>query len=359
METNEKVSALIGLGEAFAGLVALSRGSEEIQKVNISPSTIQEGIHAMKLAEQQNPWFTQNSLQTALLSWSEALQEDAIRTWLNSYSLGQQTPLKVGVIMAGNIPLVGLHDALCVLLSGHILIAKPSSKDRILMSWVFRLLTELLPEWKKNIQISDRLNQIDVLIATGSNNSARYFDYYFKDQARIIRKNRTSIALISGRESKEDLAALAEDVFSYFGLGCRNVSKVFLPKGYSLDRLFEAFYPYREIIQHHKYANNYDYNKAVYLMNQIPLLENGFVLLKEDSGLHAPIGVLFYEYYDDLQELKVQLENQEKEIQARVGLLEEEGFVPFGKAQKPELWDYADGVDTMRFLEECKAIYSK
>lgn len=336
---------LIELGEIFRASASLERplSGEYVEQ-------IKKGIELIEQVNVENAWFTKESVQSALHAWGNSLTENKINSWLENYVLKEAGIKKVGVIMAGNIPLVGLHDALCVLLSGNHLFAKLSSKDNSLMRWVLNCIQEIDPEFQERITITDSLKGIDNLIATGSDNSARYFDYYFKDKRRIIRKNRTSVAVIKGDESAEELVGLSHDVFTHFGLGCRNVTKIFLPKGYDLDKIFNAFYRYKEVINHNKYANNYDYNKAVYLLNQIELVENGFLLLKEDEGLHSPVGVLFYEYYSEVEEVMDQLKSEEEQIQCKVGNFEEVGFIPFGKAQQPELGDYADGVDTLEFL---------
>jgi hypothetical protein len=252
--------------------------------------------------------------------------------------------------MAGNIPLVGLHDALCVLLANHQLKAKVSTKDKSLMNLILETLALIAPEWSAKIEAPEKLNDIDILIATGSDNSARYFDYYFRDVKKILRKNRTSVAVLDGNETEEELKQLSDDIFLHYGLGCRNVTKLYIPKGFDLDRVFNAVFEYKDVINHNKYANNYDYNKAVYLLNKIELNENGFLLMKEDEGLHSPVGVLFYEYYENLSAVEEKLLDSAESIQAAVGSYDKLKLVPFGKAQQPELWDYADGKDTMSFL---------
>lgn len=346
MQIQRKVEILSRLGEFFKK--AAGHEAEEDELLNPSIVRLKD---AVEVAHHHNGWFSPEAVKQALTAWGESLNPADAEAWLKSYSFEEKNQ-KVGVIMAGNIPLVGLHDALCVLLSGAELHAKLSSKDSLLMPLVLKAIAAIAPEWKGKIKIVEQLKNIDVLIATGSDNSARYFDYYFKDKKKLIRKNRTSVAILNNSESEDELAALAKDIFTYYGLGCRNVTKVFLPKGYDLDRLFKAFFPYQDIVNHNKYANNYDYNKAVYLLNKIELIENGFILLKEDEGLHSPVGVLFYEYYEELDQLKKKLEASADDIQAITSKLGEASHLPFGKAQKPELWDYADGVDTLAFLQD-------
>ncbi len=301
-------------------------------------------------APRHNAWFTEENVRHMLRSLAEMLQVERLNEWLSHYALGATIPQRtVGVIAAGNIPLVGFHDLLCVLLAGHRLRFKPSSDDAGLTTAVVQLLGLIAPDLGERIVIApEKLGVVDALIATGSNNTARYFEHYFRDVPRIIRKNRTSVAVLDGTETQEELRALGEDIFRYFGLGCRNVSKLYVPQDFDLDRFFGAIVEWGSIAQHHKWANNYDYNKAIWLMDHVALIENGFVLLKEDTGLHSPLGSLYYERYSDLAEVKAWLKERADEIQCEVG----HHAVPFGAAQCPALADYADGVDTMRFLLE-------
>ena len=340
----DKIIALKKLGDLFH-----SFGN------NLAPEgKLEEEFHALSdLVEKlhhYNPWFTNASVKYALTAWARQLETDRLESWLTNYTLQAENQKTVGVIMAGNIPLVGFHDAICVLLSGHKLHAKLSTKDQQLMAFVLEFLQKD-DAYSGQIKLVENMKDIDALIATGSDNSARYFDYYFKDQEKIIRKNRTSVAVIENNTSDESLRKLGDDVFSHFGLGCRNVTKIYLPKGFDLDRIFGAFYDFRDIVHHNKYGNNYDYNKAVYLLNNIKLLENGFLLLKEDEGIHSPIGVLFYEHYESVEKLELELMDMQSKLQCIVG---EVSFAntEFGKSQQPTLKDYADGVDTIKFLIE-------
>jgi len=345
--TKEKV--LIELGHFFESCLLESSERESISQEGDLKVQIEKGRTLIETVHSYNGWFTPDSIKKSFKGWSIALEEQKVSSWLKSYELDNSNSHKVGVIMAGNIPLVGLHDALCVLLAGHELHAKLSSKDFQLMNLVLEVISILSKEWKEKIIITEQLKTIDTLIATGSDNSARYFEYYFKDKKRLLRKNRTSVGVLDGKESERELEGLADDIFTYFGLGCRNITKVFVPKGYNLDLIFNALFAYKEVGNHNKYANNYDYNKAVYLLNKIELVENGFILLKEDQGLHSPVGVLFYEYYEDLATVEKGLNQSEEELQCIVG---NQSFcdTAFGKAQQPELWDYADNVDTLKFL---------
>lgn len=293
-----------------------------------------------------NPWFTETEVRKSMSGIASMLDKTMLEEWIDAYESLAETNKVIGVVMAGNIPLVGFHDFLCVLISGNKLMAKLSSEDRILLPALSDILKIIEPRFVDKIDFVERLVDFDAVIATGSNNSARYFESYFKEYPSIIRKNRTSVAVFTGEESSEELAAFAEDVFAYFGKGCRNVTKIFIPKGFDLNLLFEAFFPFKEIVNHNKYANNYDYNKAVFLMNQVELIENGFLMLKEDESLHSPLSVLNYEYYESIETVNQLLETSKENIQCVVG----SKFVPFGKAQCPAVDDYADGVDTLEFL---------
>lgn len=309
-------------------------------------------------AQHHNGWFTRENVLFSLYQWSQALTKENLDRWLQPYHLNPEIPKKVGIIMAGNIPLVGFHDFLSVLISGHRLQIKQSSNDQILLPVLADYLVATNPLWKDFIQFTGegagdgKMKEVDAMIATGSNNTARYFEYYFAHIPAIIRKNRNSVAVLTGQESQEQLEALGEDIFRYFGLGCRSVSKLYVPQDYDFDVFFKAIYPWGDIINQQKYANNYDYNKAVYLMSQFKLLENGFLMLKEDTSFGSPIATLFYERYQDLDQLRQSLQSQKDSIQCVVsdGVLREE--VPFGKTQFPQLWDYADGVDTLSFLSQ-------
>ena len=303
-------------------------------------------------AEQQNSWFTRANVIFAFKSWSDALSENNVKQWLSQYQLPQTTsPKKILIIMAGNLPLVGLHDLLCVLVTGHKAIVKLSSNDCVLLPYLITQMKTFAPEWTEAVTFTDdKVTEYDAVIATGSDNTARYFEYYFGKKPHIIRKNRHSVAVLTGKETPEELFALGKDIFLYYGLGCRSISKLFVPKGYDFNLLFQAIYPYKDIIQEQKYANNYDYNKAVYLMSLFQLLENGFLLLKEDEHYGSPIATLFYEYYTDVDSLKEKLTTDAEKIQCVVAHNFTTEEVAFGETQTPQLWDYADGVDTLNFL---------
>ncbi|MFK7952418.1 MAG: acyl-CoA reductase, partial [Ekhidna sp.] len=255
-------------------------------------------------AKNHNGWFTEQSVKNALEGIAHMLDEDKLREWTNRYELKTDVPKIVGIVMAGNIPLVGFHDLLCVLLSGNFVAIKPSSDDEILTRTIIEWILEVEPRFKKNIEIREKLNNVDAVIATGSDNTARYFEYYFRGVPNIIRKNRTSVAVLNGKESEEDIKNLGLDIFSYFGLGCRNVSKVFTPKGFDLRDIFPRLEGFESIIHHHKYRNNYDYHKSIYLVNKTPHLDTGFLLAVSTDDLVSPISVLFHQEYDSLDDLK-------------------------------------------------------
>lgn len=294
-----------------------------------------------------NGWFTPDAVREAFIGISSWLEADKLNEWVQDYPIEEKKPKTIAIIMAGNIPLVGFHDFLAVFLSGNKTVAKLSSDDQKLFPALIEILSLFDPEINNWVEIkAHKLEGFDAVIATGSDNSANYFQTYFGKYPHIIRKNRTSIAVLNGDESKEELIELGKDVFTFFGLGCRNVSQVWIPQDFDLNGIFDAFYQFGEIINHNKYANNYDYNKAVYLMNLEELLDNGFLLLKEDEQLTSPLGMLHFKRYTSKTEVEDFLNNHTEKIQAVVG----KGYVPFGTVQKPELTDYADGVDTMKFL---------
>lgn len=306
-------------------------------------------------AHSYNNWFTPDNIEFALDQWSKALSKESLDSWISKYPKdhfendGSKT---IGLIMAGNLPLVGFHDFLSSLLSGHQVLVKPSSDDSRMIPFIAQVLVAINEDFAPIVKFADgKMTGFDAVIATGSDNSARYFDYYFSKYPNIIRKNRSSIAILKGEETKEQLEGLAQDIFQYFGLGCRNVSKLYLPRDYNKDQIFEALFPYKDIIDNNKYGNNYDYNRAILLLEQQDFLENGFVILREQERLHAPAAVIHYEYYDSEKELSEKIKELEKEIQCIVGSnIIPESMVDFGQTQKPQLWDYADRVDTIKFL---------
>ncbi len=308
---------------------------------------------AKERASRENGWFIPEFVAKAsdniALSF---LQKDVLEKWAAAYQLQARPltntgfkPQTVGLVMAGNIPLAGFHDWLCIFISGNKALIKLSSKDQVLI----KHLLEKIKEWNTDAasfsNFSEMLKGCDAYIATGSNNSSRYFEYYFKKYPHIIRKNRTSIAVLTGQETNEELEKLADDVYQYFGLGCRNVTKIYVPEGYDFVPLLEAFRKYNYLADNHKYKNNYDYNLALHLLNKKYYMSNGSILLIEETGLFSPISQLNYEFYSDENQLK-NIFPEKDDLQCIVG----KGFTPFGSSQMPSIFDYADGVDTMQFL---------
>jgi len=349
MQLQERINAFVKLGDflrQFSNEVTQKEDNVEHNELFF------DGFkHQLKLAKEHNGWFTEENIKYALKSWSQALTFNNLNTWLEAYTIKNISPKEVAIIMAGNIPLVGFHDFLSVLISGHHVLVKQSSNDIHLLPFLSKYLEHVEPHFKGKIKFTEqKIENFDAVIATGSNNTARYFEYYFKNKPSIIRNNRNSVAVLTGNETNAELKNLSEDVFRYYGLGCRNVSKLFVPKDYKFDKFFEAIYHWHPIVEKAKYANNYDYNKAVYLMSEFDMLENGFFMIKEDESYASPIATLFFEYYDDLSELKETLEAKKEQIQCIVSNGFTKNEIAFGATQKPQLWDYADDVDSIKFL---------
>lgn len=338
--------------KTFIAFVKLGTFLKDFSRNPSSDDTWSKKLNeCIKLAGHKNGWFSRENILYSIEQWGILLTEEKLKDWLSRYDITQSQAKWVALIMAGNIPLVGFHDLLAVLLSGNKALVKLSSNDEVLTSFIREYLIEIEPILFNNIIFSKgKIEGFDAVIATGSNNTSRYFEHYFSKSPNIIRKNRNSVAVLNGKETSGQIRELGEDIFRYYGLGCRSVSKLFIPKGYQFDSFFESIYPYHPIIDQVKYANNYDYNKAVYLMSNFKLLDNGFLLLKEDTSYSSPIASLFYEHYTDTQALKRQLEKDADHLQCVVAHGFLEGEVPFGQTQKPSLVDYADGVDTVEFL---------
>lgn len=304
-----------------------------------------EWMDVQDRAARANAWFTPDHISLAVTNIvGQFLQKNKLQQWIANYSLPKQQKT-IGIVMAGNIPLVGFHDFLCGFMSGHRLLLKLSSKDEVLLKHLLGKLTEWEPNVAEQVKIADRLNNCDAYIATGSNNTARYFEQYFGKYPHIIRRNRTSVAVIDGSETDEELALLADDVYLYYGLGCRNVTQVCVPRGYDFARLLDVFNKHNSYADLNKYKNNYDYHLAIYLLNRIPYMSNESLLMVENNMPFSAVSVLHYKYYDNKEELINQLRSS-NDIQAIIG----KGFIPFGDSQKPALNEYADGVDTMAFL---------
>lgn len=348
METENRIALFSKLGELFQYFGKAQ--SWPGHTIGVTEEEFNRFDEIIKLARLRNGWYTEENVRKSLLSLAPLLKKEVLENWLRKYDTNNQSK-NVAIIQAGNIPFVGFHDMLSVLLAGHQAIIKPSSDDAMLTAELLHLMAALDERTSELVQIEEnQIKSYDAVIATGSNNSARYFEEYFSHVPHIIRKSRTSVAVLTGEESEKELSALADDIFDYFGLGCRNVSKIYIPQDYDLDLIFKAIYPKNDIINHNKYANNYDYHKAIFLMNKEELIENGFILFKEDQSLFSPLGTMFYEKYNKENEVEQKLNELKDEIQAIVG----KGYIPFGQAQKPQIDDYADNVDTMKFLTELK-----
>ncbi|MDZ7606682.1 MAG: acyl-CoA reductase [Cyclobacteriaceae bacterium] len=335
MDLRRRINAFLALGKRLATL----------------PQEEKEEL--FEKSKYYNPWFTDSNLNLAWRGLLRYLQEEKLEAWAANYDLKNPQPKRVGVVMAGNIPMVGIHDLICVLLSGHSLVAKLSSQDEVLIQFVAKKLIEAEPEYQKRIFFVDRLKDIDAVIATGSDNTSRYFEYYFSKYPHIIRKNRTSVAVLTGHETDAELVALGDDIFTYFGMGCRNVSKIFLPEGQPIEVLFKHWTGYTHLADHHKYANNYHYQRSIMIMNMQIFQDNGFALFVESNRLVSPLAVVYYSYYSSHDDLKVQLSSVSDKLQCIVckdGLLD--GTNKFGTAQTPDVMDYADNVDTLKFLME-------
>ncbi len=302
-----------------------------------------------------NTWFDEVNVRRMMKALGESLEKDRLQLWVEKYQpriSDQKKTRVVGVVMAGNVPAVGFHDFLSVLISGHRLLAKLSSDDDKLLPAVAELLFAVEPAFRDMVKFTQGvLKPFEAVIATGSNNTSRYFDYYFSSYPHIIRRNRNGVAVLTGHENERELQELSDDIFLFYGLGCRNVSKIFVPEDYDFEPLLRAVKSRGEVAENHKYFNNYEYNKAIYLVNGTTHWDTGNLLITENVAVASPVSVLHYEYYKTTDDLKTLLEADKEKIQCVVGNSEVwDGMVPFGKSQQPELWDYADGVDTMEFL---------
>lgn len=342
MELSDRIRTLSELGEQI--LVRLNHPNQNAFG------------NAITVAHIYNPWFTPENCQLAIKSIAQQwLTPESLKRWVDSYPISNfetSSAKRIAVIMAGNIPFVSLHDLLCVLITGNHFVGKTSSKDSGLMQALIDLLVEIEPRFTDMISISDgKIENFDAVIATGSDNTSRYFEYYFGKYPNIIRKNRHSIALLSGDEKTEDLDGLASDIFTYFGLGCRNVSKILVPTGYDFIPLLQSFEKYQYLINHSKYANNYEYHRAMYLMNRIEHLDTGYLLIKADDSLGSPVGTIFYQFYKDIESAMDYTKSEVDNLQCVVSSspLVSSG-IAFGQTQQPLLSDYADGVDTIEFL---------
>lgn len=347
MTLNKRINVFINLGELLLDFVKHLKEAEYSSVIN----------KAILNSYKENPWFTEDNIMYALKSIAIKLTEENFNKWLKPYDLTEKEARLIAVIMAGNIPLVGFHDFLCVLISGNKFLGKLSAKDKFLLPALTDILIKIEPDFKERIFFAEdsQLSKFsfDAVIATGSNNTARYFEYYFGKYPHIIRKSRGSVAVLNGNETNDDLKKLGIDIFQYFGIGCRNVSKIFVPQNYDFTGLFEAFADFDYVIHNQKYLNNYKYHKVIFIMNKILFKDNGFLILNEDTSIASPVSVIHYEYYENIEVINNQLEQNKEKIQCIVSNTKNvKNCIPFGTSQQPELWDYADGVDTIKFLLE-------
>lgn len=311
--------------------------------------------NAAEESQRANPWFTAGNVRYALNALGDAMSVDKFTRWLTPYSEQHENRVRdkvIGVVTAGNIPLAGFHDFLCVLISGNKFCGKLSGQDNILLPAIAELVVAKNPRLKDKICFTDQpFKNVDAVIATGSGNTFRYFEHYFKKYPHIIRRNRNGVAVLDGNETEDQLFALASDVMLYFGLGCRNVSKIYLPEGYDVLQLKKYFEPWDDVIRHHKYVNNYDYRKSIFIVNRQNYLDFGNLLLTEDSMIASPVSVLHYSFYRDRDALAAELLARSNEIQCIVAAVDPGiPYVNPGCSQLPELWEYADGIDTLNFL---------
>lgn len=354
------VSAFAKAGKALSSYL---KGRQSNAELTASDRLIAERLQKAQIL---NPWFTETDLHFCLKNWSELLTEDSLKAWLSKYNLDKSSNRTIAVIPAGNIPLVGLHDILCILLSGNRALIKLSGSDDVLPRLIFEL-SDPDGQFSDSYHFTDeRLEGYDAVIATGSDNTARYFHYYFKNKPSIIRHNRNSIAILTGEETEEQIEMLGDDIFRYFGLGCRSISHLVVPEDYDFDVFFRGIYKFKDLLDHQKYLNNYDYNKAVYLMSEFDLLDNGFLVLKkEEERFGSPIATLGYRTYTSTSEINNLIASEAEQLQCvavadpasqewnqLAGQTSSPSLVSFGQTQSPSLQDYPDGKDVMQFLAE-------
>jgi len=342
---NHKIIALSKLGKILSDVAHEKIWSG--YSLGINKDEYSSFIDAIKKAKYHNGWFSYDMVIFALLSWSKSLTVENIKFWLSKYEIKANNQ-SIAIICAGNIPMVAFHDILCSYLCGMNVQVKLSSSDNVLIPELIKILANFDEKVLDDIVFTDKVSNFNKVIATGSNNTSRYFNEFFGKYPSIIRKNRTSIAIIDGSETKEDLVNLSKDIFLYYGLGCRNITKLYLPLGYELDNIFGGLFNMKDVIYNNKYANNYDYYKAIFLLENYDIIENGFIILKEDNAIFSPIGTLYYQYYNNKNELDEMLNEHKKEIQCIVG----RNYIPFGLSQEPKLWNYSDNIDTIDFLNK-------
>ncbi len=353
MNITERIEAFVTLGQFLKQF----QGTEHVQsKHALNKLFYTKFADLIENVHLENAWFTTAFVKKSIQGICSFLDQQKLSEWSKQYPISScNTNKRIVVIMAGNIPMVGFHDMLSVLISGHQFIGKLSTKDNSLLSFISELLATINPEFKrlitlKNTKLNNDLN-FDAIIATGSNNSARYFDAYFNKYPHIIRRNRNSVAVITGNETNKELKDLGIDIFSYFGLGCRNVSKLYIPENYNISKILDTWSDFKTSMSHNKYLNNYTYQRSIYLMNNMNHYDNDFLLLKEDASISSPIAVLHYEVYQNLEQVTKHLKENDEKIQCIVGKVGANA-IRFGKAQEPQLNDYADNIDTMAFLSQ-------
>ena len=342
MNLNNRITLFVKLGRFFSDYI--NNNLESLEKNKFDKAINESILH--------NSFFSKKNILKSLLSWSNVLTKKSIDNFLSNYLIKiKKREKKVAIIMAGNIPLVGFHDFFCVILSGNFAVIKLSSKDSHLFKFILRFLVKENPDFSTKFDVVENKLQIfDAVIATGNNISANQFELYFKKYPKIIRRNRHSIAILNGNETKKEIELLANDIFYYYGLGCRNISKIFIPKNYNLDILFKSFVLWNEVINKNSYANNYNYYRAIYLLNKEVFFDNGFVLLKESEKIGSPVGTIYFEYYKSENQIKEMIKKNNEKIQCIVSNNNYQKTIKFGETQMPNLNDFADDIDTFNFL---------
>lgn len=342
MNLNNRITLFVKLGRFFSDYI--NNNLESLEKNKFDKAINESILH--------NSFFSKKNILKSLLSWSNVLTKKSIDNFLSNYFIKiKKREKKIAIIMAGNIPLVGFHDFFCVILSGNFAVIKLSSKDSHLFKFILRFLVKENPDFSTKFDVVENKLQIfDAVIATGNNISANQFELYFKKYPKIIRRNRHSIAILNGNETKKEIELLANDIFYYYGLGCRNVSKIFIPNNYNLDILFKSFVLWNEVINKNSYANNYNYYRAIYLLNKEVFFDNGFVLLKESEKIGSPVGTIYFEYYKSENQIKEMIKKNNEKIQCIVSNNNYRKTIKFGETQMPNLNDFADDIDTFNFL---------
>lgn len=353
MVLSQRIGSFVHLGEVIRDFI----GKQTSELIVPGCLSEQEGIlnRGVENSEAGNPWFTKANIFHALRSILILLEKEELEKWIHPYMQGiriAETPATVAVVLAGNIPAVGFHDFLCVLISGNRFLGKLSSDDKFLLPAFAEILKDYDSAWEPLIVFTTgQVRSFDSVIATGSDNSSGYFQYYFSRYPHLIRKNRNSVAILTGEETPGEISGLAADIVSYFGLGCRNISKIFVPEGYDFSLLCTSLSSHDELTASHKYMNNHNYYRTILRMNGIPFIDAGTTLLKEDGSVSSPVSVVHYQFYRTWEWLLEELEKAENSLQCIVCKRE----APYrwcrpGMSQSPGPGDYADGVDTMKFL---------